>query len=81
MVGTTVGHGLRCNILGEDGDQSFMMGVLSANAGKNLEEIMFKLVYQAPDSKNFLVAARRVWSDFGLLHRHEQLADYRLESS
>ena len=34
MVGTTVGHEMRCNILGEDGDQPFMMGVLSANAGK-----------------------------------------------
>ena len=28
MVGTTVGHGMRCNILGEDGDQPFIMDVL-----------------------------------------------------
>lgn len=28
MVGTTVGHGMRCNILGEGGDQPFIMDVL-----------------------------------------------------
>ena len=52
-----------------------------AGTNQNQKKTMFYLVYPAPDLKNFLGAARRLWCDFGLLHRHEQFADYRLESS